>query len=542
MQLVDIFNSAPNGNMTAFWESGDAPVIDPQGNIIMATGNGAFDAYPAGQGAPAGNTAVGWPGYGIGFAGIPNSVAVPLGVNVPSDSHNYTGLFYNGDFVTDKPVAPNVFRSLDGSPVDFQQAAKDQAGEHTMKVNLSYDGSTLTETITDETTGGVAKEIYTGVNIPATVGGSTAWVGLSAAADGVQATHDLQSWTYSTNGSTVVSHPNGFASHSDLTLNGDAAYYQPENAIRINKAVFDSTGTTFFMNQVNITNFNTTFEFKEMPKTNSTGDGIAFVVQNAQQMRTSNDYGDSLLKLAPTPGYMTVLDSFTPSDQKHQALLDLDFGTSGTTIIPTSPGSGVPAASVTLAKNGQIYVVDPNRMGGLSNPAQTFFINSPPNSRTIGAGQWGSPLYFNNRLYLHAEDDLLKSYQIVPGPNGVPVLNPTPIAQQGPSVYFPGTNPTASANGTQNGIIWDLNLSNFDHSGPAVLNAYDANTLTPLYTSSTTPFDQAGPAIKFTSPVVAGGQVFVPAARELDVYGLIGNTTYGPSPRGASILHPFRRR
>ena len=252
----------------------------------------------------------------------------------------------------------------------------------------------------------------------------------------------------------------------------------------MNKAEFDSTGTTFFMNQVNITNFNTTFEFKEMPKTNSTGDGIAFVVQNAQQMRTSNDYGDSMLKLAPTPGQMTVLDSFTPSDQKHQALLDLDFGTSGTTIIPTSPGSGVPAASVTLAKNGQIFVVDPNNMGGLSNPAQTFFINSPPNSRTIGAGQWGSPLYFNNRLYLHAEDDLLKSYQIVPGPNGVPVLNPTPIVQQGPTVYFPGTNPTASANGTQNGIIWDLNLSNFDHSGPAVLNAYDANTLTPLYASS----------------------------------------------------------
>ena len=152
--------------MTAFWESGDAPVIDPQGNIIMATGNGAFDAYPAGQGAPAGNTAVGWPGYGLGFAGIPNSVAVPLGVNVPSDSHNYTGLFYNGDFVTDKPVAPNVFRSLDGSPVDFHQAAKDQAGEHTMKVNLSYDGSTLTETITDETTGGVAKEVYTASTSP----------------------------------------------------------------------------------------------------------------------------------------------------------------------------------------------------------------------------------------------------------------------------------------------------------------------------------------------------------------------------------------
>ncbi len=292
---------------------------------------------------------------------------------------------------------------------------------------------------------------------------------------------------------------------------------------------------------MNVTNFNTTFEFVMMPGTNPFGNGLAFVVEGVQQMKVAPDYGDSMLKIAPTPGQMTVLDFFTPSDQKHLAIKDLDLGTSGTILVPSQNGSNTPAAAIVLAKNGELFVTNPNNLGQLNAPVQTFFVNSPPNSRTIGAGQWGSPLYYNGHVYIHAEDDVLKSYQVITDPaTGATMLNPTPTTAPGPVVTYPGTNPSISANGNQNGIVWDLDISNFSSGGPAILRAYDASTLQLLYDSSQDPTSQAGAAVKFTTPMVVDGHVFVPTAHELDVFGLRSSMLPRTGPGGP--LATFQRR
>jgi uncharacterized protein (TIGR03437 family) len=43
LQATAVFNSAPNGRQSAFWQSGRAPAIDGDGNVIAVTGNGDWD-------------------------------------------------------------------------------------------------------------------------------------------------------------------------------------------------------------------------------------------------------------------------------------------------------------------------------------------------------------------------------------------------------------------------------------------------------------------------------------------------------------------
>jgi hypothetical protein len=90
-----------------------------------------------------------------------------------------------------------------------------------------------------------------------------------------------------------------------------------------------------------------------------------------------------------------------------------------------------------------------------------------------------------------------------------------------------GATASLSANGAANGILWDIDNSNYNYLGtgtlPSVLHAYDAtNVAIELYNSSQAGTrDTAGYALKFTVPTIAGGRVFVPTGNELDIYGLL---------------------
>ncbi|MGB9404765.1 MAG: hypothetical protein WCA98_14610, partial [Candidatus Acidiferrales bacterium] len=46
--LAGVWCSTPNGSRGAYWNSGDGPVVDPQGNIYNMTANGTFDANTSG--------------------------------------------------------------------------------------------------------------------------------------------------------------------------------------------------------------------------------------------------------------------------------------------------------------------------------------------------------------------------------------------------------------------------------------------------------------------------------------------------------------
>jgi hypothetical protein len=140
---------------------------------------------------------------------------------------------------------------------------------------------------------------------------------------------------------------------------------------------------------------------------------------------------------------------------------------------------------------------------------------------------FSTPVYWNGAIYYHCNDNVIQAFSWDRTSTTAP-LSASPIAS-GNVTYtkFHGATPSLSSNALTNGIIWDIDNSNYETTGtgtqPCVLHAYDATNLNELYNSSQAPNgrDTAGYALKFTVPTIAGGRVFVPTSNELDVYGLL---------------------
>ena len=128
LKMVTVFNTDPNGDFGAVWQSGAAPSVASNGNLILSAGNGTFDAFSTTT--PPGPAAQGEGGFGLGYGGIGRSVGVTFGAAIPSTGVSSTGLFRGGVFPTDKPVAPDVFQPLSGTGIDFTAGAEDPNGAH----------------------------------------------------------------------------------------------------------------------------------------------------------------------------------------------------------------------------------------------------------------------------------------------------------------------------------------------------------------------------------------------------------------------------
>lgn len=268
-------------------------------------------------------------------------------------------------------------------------------------------------------------------------------------------------------------------------------------------------------------------------------------------------FGDSVLKFGPTPqsgpnGTMQPVDYFTPDVYQFMDCFDADLAGGGLLLIPG--GNSLVAGG----KTGVLYLVDSTNLGhesandggaiqeqvwgeGLSEGGayqQSCNDSTGVTYANLGSYEiFGTAAYFNGRIYLG----------VTPTSNGAPggvrqfdfsrMLLPdadtTDYQQQGTR----GTSPFISANGTSNGIVWMIDqgnpLQNSSGVAPtrATLRAYDAGNFPfELYDSSVNSGDAPGYGIKFSSPVVANGKVYISTGHELttvanpegeiDVYGL----------------------
>ena len=263
-----------------------------------------------------------------------------------------------------------------------------------------------------------------------------------------------------------------------------------------------------------------------------TGNG-AFDATNATA--PNNDYGDCLLRLSASLG---VSQYFTPSDQANDAAHDQDFGSGGTAVLADLP-AGSPFTHLTLGggKDGQLYVLNRDNLGGAGDSGAVQKIN------TASGGIFSTGAFWNNQFYLTPVGTPLRAYSL-----DISTANFTQTSASATYYSWPGSSPSVSAAGSQGGIVWTLDASqyctkgsHYGACGPAVLHAYTAvnggTTMTELWNSSKTAGDTAGYAVKFTVPTIANGHVYVgtrgnntggaygstAVSGELDVYGLKPN-------------------
>jgi hypothetical protein len=225
------------------------------------------------------------------------------------------------------------------------------------------------------------------------------------------------------------------------------------------------------------------------------------------------DYGDSVLKIALTPNGLAVRDYFTPADQEHLNDTDGDFGSGSPLLLPDQPA---PHSHLLLAagKSAKLYELDRDQLGHFHAGDDSNAVQVVP----AGAQSFGAPAYWNGHVFYFLMYDYLRDYALQNGR-----LSTQPVAKSTANINDPGT-PAISANGSKNGIVWILSTKVWDGPDqPAILFAYDAaNVANELYNSTQNPSrDRAGKALRFTIPTVANGRVYVPAKREVDVYGLL---------------------
>ena len=264
-------------------------------------------------------------------------------------------------------------------------------------------------------------------------------------------------------------------------------------------------------------------------------------------------FGDSVLKFN---AQLQMLDYFTPDAYQYMDCNDADLASGGLLLIPGT------TEELAGGKTGKLYLVNTGNLGHeqandagatetlwFESDLEAPYSHSCTDSTGVNTTQvspyesYSTAAYFNGSVYLGVTPN---GQGVIPA--GVRQFNYSggsltpgayPSDYTAPSIQEDsyGTTPFISANGTSNGILWmidhgsPLQNPNGDAATSAILRAYDVNDLTKeLYYSGTNTADIPGYGIKFTSPIVANGKVYISTGHdpvtvanpqgEIDVYGL----------------------
>jgi hypothetical protein len=233
---------------------------------------------------------------------------------------------------------------------------------------------------------------------------------------------------------------------------------------------------------------------------------------NPQGFPSDGDYGNAFMKLSTTGDQLAVADYFEMDNEASENGSDTDLGSGGAIVLPDlSDGAGHTLhLAVGAGKDNNLYLVNRDSMGKFSSSNSGIYQEL---AGALPGGVWAMPAYFNNTVYYGSVGSPIQAFTITNAK-----LSTSATAQTSNSFGYPGTTPSVSANGTSNGIVWAV-----ENSSPAVLHAYNANTLTELYNSNqaSNGRDQFGSGNKFITPTIVNGKVFVGTTNGVAAFGLL---------------------
>jgi hypothetical protein len=241
-------------------------------------------------------------------------------------------------------------------------------------------------------------------------------------------------------------------------------------------------------------------------------DGNVYTVTGNGDYDGLVNFGESFVKLSPS---LQVLDSFAPDGWRELSDVDYDLGSLGPVLVP---GTNLLIGG---DKARHLYLLNKENLGHHG-------IVDAPVAQIFQPVLWGG--LYNMALwtrapspiaYLVEQGDWTGAFRITDGRMEERPFSQTPVTSD-----WPHQGMAISANGGDNGsgILW---LTAGYHSlpdVPGVLYAFDAQDVTNLLWSSEMKprRDRMGRFLKFATPTVANGRVYVPtASNSLFIYGLL---------------------
>jgi len=205
--------------------------------------------------------AVGQVGGGLGYGHIRNSLAIKFDIyNNLGEGTDSTGLYTDGA----SPTIPAI---------DLSKTGISLGSGDSIKAHITYDGASLTITLTDVVT--LATWSYAwAIDIPATVGATTAYVGFTGGSGVHTSTETIAAWSYLA-GTPAPNYPVGILNFAGLQFNGSAE--ADGVSVVLTQGGVTEAGSSFYKTPQNVQLFTTDFAFQLL---NANADGFTFTIQN----------------------------------------------------------------------------------------------------------------------------------------------------------------------------------------------------------------------------------------------------------------------
>jgi hypothetical protein len=294
-------------------------------------------------GTNGGTAALGGSGGSIGYSGITPSFGVSF--NIYNGSH--TGDNFNGGGNSNVSTTGTV-NLTSGDPINM---------------TLAYNSTalSLSESLTDTTTGATYFTTFKNVNLPTQLGASTALMGFTGGTGGANAQQDITNFVYSTNASPPppVGLISGFSSFSlnganGAGVNGSATtdnnngaspkLSTDNNTLTLTTAATNQASSAFYTIPDSYGNFTASFTYQESGGTTPPGNGFTFVLQD--DSRGANALGGGAENLGYSTDAAHAATAISPS-------VAAEFNMNGVSSVSVT-ANGANTVSSTTSNTGSV--------------------------------------------------------------------------------------------------------------------------------------------------------------------------------------------